>query len=118
MAIGDMKTPITLLQITYGKDREGFATVTETPVACIRSYKEDKNTTEKWSNHALFQQASSLFKIRRIPRLTITTDMKIDCFDGRYEIISVENVKGKDMYLEILGRKEVDLNGKNDNETP
>ena len=118
MAIGEMKIPITILQISHGKDKEGFATLVETPVACVRSYKEDKNTTEKWSNQAIFQQASSLFKIRHIPRLTITTDMKIDCFDGRYEILSVENVRGKNMYIEILGKKEVDFDGEDDNETP
>ena len=116
MAIGDLRTPVIILKIEHGKDKEGFATVKEIPVACVRSYKEDKNTTEKWSNRAMFQQASSLFKIRHIPRLTITTDMKIDCYDGRYEILSVENVKGKNMYIEILARKEVSSDGKNDGE--
>lgn len=114
MAIGDLRTPIIILEIKHGKDKEGFASTTEEPVACVRSYKEDKNTTEKWSNRALFQQASSLFKIRYIPHLNITTDMKIECYDGMYEILSVENVKGKNMYIEILARKEVMPDGKND----
>lgn len=114
MAISELNTPISIIQIGYTKDKDGFAVEVENIVASVRAYKEDKNTTEKWSNRALFQEASALFKVRYIQRVTITTDMKIDCGGTRYNITSVENVHGKNMYLEILARKEALSNGKND----
>jgi len=40
-----------------------------------------------------------------MPQIEITTSHVIVCNDGRYNIISIENVKGKGMYLEILAEK-------------
>jgi hypothetical protein len=117
MAIGNMDTPITIIEIRKVKDKDGFAKEQEIPVACVRSRKEDKNTSEKWSNRAMFQDASALFTIRYIPNLQITTDMKIECCTGRYDIKSIENVRGRNMYIQLLAKKEVAPNGKSNNET-
>jgi hypothetical protein len=38
-----------------------------------------------------------------IPGVTVTTEMKILCSGHTFEITSVENVKGRGMYLEVLG---------------
>ena len=112
MGIGAMNTPITILETQIVKDKDGFGVPKEMPVACIRAYKEDKNATEKWANNAMFQQTSALFRFRCIPHTTITTEMKIECYSGRYDRISVENIKGKNMYIEVLATKEVKPNGK------
>ena len=37
--------------------------------------------------------------------LTVTTAHVILCGDDRFEITSVEDVKGRKMYLEILGKR-------------
>jgi hypothetical protein len=41
----------------------------------------------------------------------VTTKMVIVDSDGRYEITSVEDVKGRGMYIEVLAKKVVASNG-------
>lgn len=112
MAIGDFNKRISILQTQPVKDKDGFVTQKDVVVASVRAAREDKNTTEKWSNRAMFQQASALFKIRYIPNLTITTDMRIESDGEIFNITSVENVKGKNMYILLLASKEVQPHGK------
>ena len=109
-----MNTPVYILSLTHGKDKDGFAVTSETILACVRAYKEDKNSTEKWSNRAVLKDASALFRFRFIPGVQITTDMVIDCCDGRYNTTSVENVRGRNMYYEVIGRLEAAGNGDNE----
>lgn len=54
---------------------------------------------------ASFSDATVLFKFRKIPDLEITTKMVIVCSSGRYNVISVENVKGKNMYVEVYSKE-------------
>jgi head-tail adaptor len=82
-----------------------FAEKGDVILASVRAYKEDKHGSEKWANRAAFSQASALFRFRRIPNLEITTDLVLVCSDGRYNIISVEDVKGRGMYIEVLAEK-------------
>lgn len=107
MALGRLDTPITFTLLSKEKDEEGFSNMVSHPIACVRAYKEDKNTTEKWANKALLEDVTTLFQIRYIPNIRITTDMQIECFDGTYDIKSVENIKGRNMYLQILAKKKV-----------
>lgn len=111
ISFGKINTPIYILSLTHGKDKDGFAVTSENVLACVRAYKEDKNSTEKWSNRAVLKDASALFRFRFIPGVQITTDMVIDCCDGRYNITSVENVRGRNMYYEVIGRLEATDNG-------
>jgi len=94
----------TLISTTPVKDAEGFATQEETILATGRAYFEPKNSTEKWRNNAVFAEASALFRFRAIPNLKVDASMLILCNGERYNIISVEDVRGKGMYLEILAR--------------
>ncbi|MGB4658313.1 MAG: head-tail adaptor protein [Mobilitalea sp.] len=87
------------------KDAEGFVTEGDTLLASVKAYKEDQHGNERWSNMAAFSEATSLFRFRAIPGLTITTEMLFTCEDGRYEITSVEDVRSRKMYLEVLGKK-------------
>ena len=111
MSFGKINTPIYIISLTHSKDADGFATTEEKVLACVRAYKENKNTTEKWTNRAVLKDASALFRFRFIPGVRITTDMVIDCFDGRYNITSVENVRDRNMYLEVIGRLEATDDG-------
>lgn len=113
MSFGKLNTPIYIVSLTHGKDADGFAQTSETVIACVRAYKENKNTTEKWTNSAVLKDASALFRFRFIPGVQITTDMVIDCFDGRYNITSVENIRGRNMYYEVTGRLEAENDGDN-----
>ena len=40
-----------------------------------------------------------------IPRLTVTTDMVILCDNERYNIVSVEDIRLRGMYIEVLASK-------------
>jgi head-tail adaptor len=58
----------------------------------------------------VFSEATDLFRFRVIPDLDITTQMALLCGEKRFEITSVEDVKGRGMYVEILA-KEVEPSG-------
>ena len=52
------------------------------------------------------------FRFRTLPDLKVTTEHFILCDGERFNIISVEDVKGRGMYTEVLARKVVPTNGK------
>lgn len=105
MGFGKMNTFVDIISVKPVKDSEGFAEKGDVILASVRAYKEDRHGSEKWANRAAFSQASALFRFRRIPNLEITTDLVLVCRDGRYNIISVEDVKGRGMYIEVLAEK-------------
>ena len=111
MSFGKMNTPIQIIQKQVGKDEEGFRTHSDTVVASVLAYREGRHGNERWANRAAFTDATDLFRFRRIPGVEITADMILLCGGHRFEITSVEDVKGRGMYLEVLG-KEVKPSGK------
>ncbi len=106
MSIGDLNTPIQILHLRFGRDRDGFPTESEELIACVRARAEMRNATERWSNRAVLREASSVFTFRHIPHIEITTDMVIVCGTDRYNIISVENVRNRNLYTQIVARLE------------
>ncbi len=100
-----MNTFIDIISTAPTKDAEGFATTGDTILASIRTYKEDRHGSEKWTNMATFSTASSLFRFRKIPGVKVTAEMLITCADGRYRILSVEDVRGRGMYTEVLAER-------------
>ena len=113
MSYGKMTVPIILNRIRYTKDKDGFAMAREEPVASVRAYFEPRNATEKWTNSAVLKEASALFRFRYIPAVKIDSSMVIDCLGERYNVVSVENVRQKNMYCEVTGKLE-DTHGKTD----
>lgn len=97
-----MNTFIDIVSTVITTDNESFKNETETVVKSVRAYREGRHASEKWANMATFTNASDIFRIRNIPNFKITSEMKIKCGDDLFEITSVENVKGRGMYLEIL----------------
>lgn len=92
-------------------DSEGFATEKDVPVATIHVYREGRHGTERWANLAAFSSATDLFRFRYIPRLKISTSDIIICEGDSFEIISVEDIRGRNMYLEVLAKKVEPTNG-------
>lgn len=76
-------------------------------LASVRVYREGRHGSQRWANLAAFSEATDLFRFRCIPGLTVTTDHFLICDDCRYDIVSVEDVKGRGMYIEVLAKKEV-----------
>lgn len=100
-----MNTFIDIVSTTPAKDAEGFATPGDTILASVRAYKEDQHGGERWTNMAAFSTASSLFRFRKIPGVNVTAEMLIVCDDGRYRILSAEDVRGRGMYIEVLAER-------------
>ena len=106
-----MRTPVSILSTETIKDSEGFATPKDTVLAEVRAYHEARHGSERWANRAAFTEASDLFRFRVIPGVEITTKLFLLCDGCRYDITSVEDVKGRGMYVEILAKKVVASNG-------
>lgn len=91
-------------------DDEGFQTETDVVLATVRAYREGRHGSEKWANRAAFSEATDLFRFRTIPGLMVTTNMRLFCDGSVFEITSVEDVKGRGMYIGVLC-KEVQPSG-------
>ena len=105
MSFGKMNTFIDITEKRKVLDDEGFSTITDVVVVSVRAYREGRHGSEKWANMAAFSTATDLFRFRVIPGLTVTTAMRILCDSHTFEITSVEDVKGKGMYLEVLAQE-------------
>ena len=105
MSFGRMNTPISIVQEVVTKDTEGFATKTDNILVSIHAYREGRHGSQKWVNRAAFSEATDLFRFRAIPGLTICAAHVILCGDARFSITSVEDVKGRGMYIEVLAKK-------------
>ena len=105
MSFGRTNTPISIVQEVVTKDTEGFATKTDNILASVHAYREGRHGSQKWVNRAAFSDATDLFRFRTIPGLSVTTEHVIQCDGDRYEITSVEDVKGRGMYLEVLAKR-------------
>ena len=111
MSYGKMKEFIDIVKPKKMRDKAGFLGETQEVVVSVRAYKEGRHASEKWANRATFSEATDLFRFRVIPNVTITNDMSIICNGSNYEITSIEDVKGKGMYIEVLAKKVEAVNG-------
>ncbi len=111
MGLGLMNKKAKIISISRDIDSEGFSFETVAVLAEVRVFVEGRHGSERWVNLAAFSEATDLFKLRKIPNLTITTEHYIEFDDKRYNILSVENIKGRGMYLEILAKKVEASNG-------
>ena len=100
-----------VIAIQRVKDSEGFSVNQETTLAAIRVYREGRHGSQRWANLAAFSEATDLFRFRTIPNLEISTDHYLVCDGERFEITSVEDVKGRGMYTEVLAKKVVSTVG-------
>ena len=110
--LGSMNKKAKIIKLVSFKDDEGFTTEVEELIANIRCYKEGRHGSERWANLASFSEATDLFRFRVIPGVKITEEMFIVYEDEQYDILSVENIKGRGMYLEVLARVHRSSNGK------
>ena len=105
MSFGKMNHYIDIQEKRPAVDAEGFRVMEQVTVATVRAYREGRHGSERWANRAAFTDATDLFRFRVIPNLEITTDMVILCDSRIFEITSVEDVKGRGMYIEVLARE-------------
>ena len=112
MSFGKMNTFVDIVSVTKKKDREGFTVDSEEVLASVRAYREGRHGSQRWANLAAFSEATDLFRFRSIPGIGVTTDHVLVCEDGRFDITSVEDVKSRGMYVEVLAKKVVSTVGK------
>ena len=110
--LGSMNKKARIIKLVQGKDSEGFATEAEETIAEIRCYKEGRHGSERWANLAAFSEATDLFRFRRIPNVRVTEEFLIIYENERYEILSVEDIRGRGLYLEVLAKVSRASNGK------
>ena len=111
MSFGKMNTFIDIVETRKVKDSEGFTSTEDVILASVRAYREGRHGSERWANLAAFSEATDLFRFRVIPGLSLTTSMFLVSEDGRFDITSVEDVKGRGMYIEVLAKKVVASKG-------
>lgn len=112
MSFGKMNRTADIVEICRTKDSEGFASKEERVLASVRVYREGRHGSTRWVNLAAFSDATDLFRFRTLPDLKVTTEHFLLCDGKRFNIISVEDVKGRGMYTEVLARKVVPTSGK------
>ena len=112
MSFGKMNGFADIVETKQVKDSEGFTHSEEEVLASVRVYREGRHGSQRWANLAAFSEATDLFRFRCIPGLTITTDHFLICDGERFNIISVENVKGRGMYIEVLAKRSEPTIGK------
>lgn len=105
MSFGKMQSFIDIVESQITTDDEGFSVEKQEVLASVRAYRESRHGSERWANMAVFSTATELFQFRVIPNVNVTTNMQIICDGEIFEITSVENVKGRGMYLEVLCRE-------------
>ena len=105
MSFGKMNQTIDIIQAVQNKDAAGFATSEDNVLATVRAYREDRHGNEMWANRAAFSTATAMFRFRVIPGVTITPTLYIACHGERFKIVSVEDVRQRGMYIEVLAER-------------
>lgn len=105
MSFGKMTSFIDIVETQTAKDSEGFTVSNDVILASVRAFKEERHGTEKWANMSALSTATAIFKFRVISDLKVTTEMIIICDNERYQITSVEDVRSRGMYIEVLAEK-------------
>lgn len=112
MSLGQMNGFADIVKTKQVKDSEGFTHFEDEVLASIRIYREGRHGSQRWANLAAFSEATDLFRFRCIPGLTVSTDHVLVTEAGRYDIVSVENMKGRGMYTEVLAKRSESTVGK------
>lgn len=105
MSLGRINRKIVIVAVTQANDAEGFARCGDTVLAAVQAYREDRHTNERWANMAAFSAANTLFRFRRIPNVAVDASLFILCGEEQFRILSVEDIRGRGMYLEVLAEK-------------
>ena len=112
MSFGKMNGFADIVETRQIKDSEGFTHSEDEVLTSVRVYREGRHGSQRWANLAAFSEATDLFHFQFIPGLTVTTDHFLICDGERFNIISVENVKGRGMYIEVLAKRSEPTIGK------
>lgn len=105
MKIGDLRHRITLQKYIETTDDEGFSTQQWQDIATVWASVENLFGREYWQAAAIQAENTVKFTIRY--RKDISSDMRIIFQGQQYEIISLDNIKYKNEYIEIKAKEVV-----------
>lgn len=105
MSFGKMNAFIEIVKTEQTKDADSFVNSTDTVPASVRAYREDRHGNELWANRAAWSSATGLFRFRRIPGVEVRPSLYILCSGERFRILSMEDVRGRGMYIEVLAEQ-------------
>lgn len=111
MSLGKMNNFLSIIEKVYATDDEGFNNQTERTIKTVRCYHEGRHGSVRWANLAAFSEATDRFVFRIIPDFEVTTDYIFECDGQRFSPLSIENVRGRGMYIEALAQKVVPTSG-------
>lgn len=117
MSYGKMNGFAFIKETKHEQDSEGFSVEIAETLASVHCYREGRHGSKRWANLAAFSDCTDLFRFRKLPNLKVTTEQFIEYDGERFDIISVEDVKGRGMYIEVLARKVVASIGKGGHKT-
>ena len=98
-------TTIDIISTAPTKDSEGFVTKGDTVLGSVRAFKEIKSVTEKSANMSTFSTETVSFKFRQIPNVEISTSNIIVEADSHYNILSVDTLSSRGMYVTVIAEK-------------
>jgi hypothetical protein len=98
-----MRHFIEIISTEPDKDSMGFAKQGENVIAKVRAQKETRSGNESKRNNATFSTVGTVFRFRTIPDVTVTTANFIRCGKERFNIMSVNDVRG--MYWDCACEK-------------
>lgn len=105
MGVGKMRWIVDIVKKTRLTDADGFVVDGDGVLATVHAYREQRYASERWANLATFSEANALFRLRTIPDVCLDTTMHIVCDGRKYEILRIEDYKGRGMYYEVLARE-------------
>lgn len=109
--LGQMTGFLKIIEVEHTTDAEGFAVNTDKVIATVRAYREGRHGSQWWVNMSAFTDATDLFRIRAIPGLEVTPDHVLEWDGERFQITSVESVKGRGLYVDMMAKKATPTKG-------
>lgn len=103
MKIGDLRHRITLQKYIETTDQEGFSTQEWQDIATVWASVENLYGREYWQAAAIQAENTVKFTIRY--RKDIDNTMRIKFQNKLYNIISVDNIKYRNEYIEIKAKE-------------
>ena len=104
LRLGKFTGSLTILQKVRTQDSDGFTSQTENAVAAVPCYHERRDASTRWEHLTTFTEVTDLFQIKRLPDVELSRSYVLESGGDRFEILYIEPIKGRDVFLQILAR--------------
>lgn len=104
LRLGKFSSEVSILKKNRTQDDEGFTTMTLDAVETVRCYHENRQGSTRLIDQTTYTEVTDLFQIKKPTEYKLSRGYLLEC-DGEYfEILSIERIKGYNLYLQILAR--------------